>query len=327
MSAHSFELMSPSDGSKQSRERRKGLGLTVMVALFATMETASTSFATTSAVSPYTVNVVQCAAGAVTLLLVAASRGQQLYVHQDVFGICMQFGISFWFFLWGYVKALVFLQVVDLTAISVGVSPIVSTVVGCVLLGEAFSAYKVFVLLRNIAVVVIILGCPKADDEASILQGIIWGVVMCIGTAFMRTSQRKIPKTPAATTTFYGYALNTLLWLPPGAFRCRIPFLWPTELQDEISDHAHPWPVWLAVALGGILGALLVALQGVVLVYLDVGTYSMWVSPLYLMLSTVWQGFASGATLPRRALAGVFLQVVGSVIDFWLDQRINIGAH
>ena len=33
------------------------------------------------------------------------------------------------------------------------------------------------VLVRNVAVVVIILGYPKAADESSMLQGFFWGVV------------------------------------------------------------------------------------------------------------------------------------------------------
>jgi hypothetical protein len=174
------ELGSPADDSAQSdgSGRMKGIGLTVMVAVFATAETAATSFATSSTVPQYTVNVVQCAAGAVTLVLVAACGSmQQLVVKRAVFMICMEFGMAFWFFLWGYVKALLFLPVVDVTAISVGVSPIVSTIVGCFLLGESFSMYKVFILLRNIAVVVIILGYPKAADESSMMQGFFWGVV------------------------------------------------------------------------------------------------------------------------------------------------------
>jgi hypothetical protein len=78
------------------------------------------------------------------------------------------------------------------------------------------------------------------------------------------------------------------------------------------------------MALGGILGALLVALQGVVLVYLDVGTYSMWVSPLYLMLTTVWQGLFS--PLPSRVFAGIAIQVVGSILDFMMEQQAD-AAH
>jgi hypothetical protein len=148
---------------------------------------------------------------------------------------------------------------------------------------------------------------------------------MCIGTAVMRTSQRKIPTTPAVTTTFYGYAMNALMWLPPGGLRMRIPLLWPAEIpQDDIPEDTEPLPVWLCMVLGGILGALLVALQGVVLQYLDVGTYSMWVSPLYLMLTTVWQGLYS--PLPERVFAGIALQAAGSILDFVMEQQAD-GGH
>ena len=94
MSAQPFELGSQSSGSKLRHGRRTGLGLTVLVALFATLETASTSFATTSAVSPYTVNVVQCFAGTATLWMVAMSRRQQLYVQQNVFLICIYYRLK-----------------------------------------------------------------------------------------------------------------------------------------------------------------------------------------------------------------------------------------
>jgi hypothetical protein len=321
------ELGSPADAATKADAggRIKGLGLTVAVAVFATAETAATSFATTSTVPQYTVNVVQCAAGMVTLWVIAAYTSQPLAVKRTVFMICMEFGLAFWFFLWGYVKALLYLPVVDVTAISVGISPIVSTVVGCFLLGESFSAYKAFVLVRNVAVVVIILGYPKAADESSMLQGFFWGVVMCIGTAVMRTSQRKIPTTPAVTTTFYGYAMNALMWLPPGGLRMRIPMLWPAEIpQDDIPEDTEPLPVWICMALGGILGALLIALQGIVLVYLDVGTYSMWVSPLYLMLTTVYQGFFG--PLPKRVFAGIAIQAIGSILDFIMEQQAD-GGH
>ena len=69
------------------------------------------------------------------------------------------------------------------------------------------------------------------------------------------------------------------MWLPPGGLDFRVPILWPREPQDESPVDSVPLPVWFCMALGGIFGALLIALQGVVLLYLDVGTYSMWVSP------------------------------------------------
>jgi hypothetical protein len=304
---------------ERKRDRIKGIGLTCVVSFLMTSEAAATSFATTSAVPQYTVNFTHCLAGLLTAWLVAVCTGAQLAVDRPVFILCMEFGVAMWFFLWGYVKALLFMEVVDVTALNVGFSPIASTALGAFMLGETFTSYKAFVLLRNVAVVVIILGFPKGADSATILQGYLWGAVMCIGMAFMRTVQRKIATTPAVTTTFYGLAFNTITWFPPGGMQWRIPFLWPAEPQDGNPEDDLPFPVWLCMALGGVFAGLLVALQGVVLVLLDVGTYSMWVSPVFLVLSTIWQGFVT--PLPSRVFAGIAFQIVGSVLDFVVERR------
>ena len=114
-------------------------------------------------------------------------------------------------------------------------------------------------------------------------------------------------------------------WLPPGALSWRIPFLWPREPQDQYPADSLPLAVWLCMVLGGVFGGLLVALQGIVLVYLDVGTFSMWVAPIFLVLSTAWQGLTS--PLPSRVFAGIGLQVVGSIVDFAIEQRAKGAGH
>merc|ERR1711957_1099952 len=105
----------------------------------------------------------------------------------------------------------------------------------------------------------------------------------------MRIVQRSNETVPGVVLMFWGYTLNTLLWLPPGSIppKLRIPFLWPSLPQDGHDLFQTPAEVWGIMFLSGFFGAGIMLAQGQALKHLDIATYSMICTPLALVLSVL----------------------------------------
>jgi len=222
-------------------------------------------------------------------------------------------------------------------ASSSSVSPMLSVALGYLLLSEPADFLKLVGLVRNVAVVVLVIDplgffgdeghakaaahedptapIPVSGSENKLVLGFFWCSVACLGTVFMRVIQRSIANVPSSVTSFWCFALNTILWFPPGSSppKLRVPILWPPTPQDAQSLDFVPPVVWMCAILSGCMGAVMIAGQAVALSHIDVGTYSNLVSPLNLVFSFLVD-LVSQDTVPKlRVLIGVTLAVAGIV--------------
>jgi hypothetical protein len=154
-------------------------------------------------------------------------------------------------------------------------------------------------------------------------MGFMWILVAQSGSAVMRVVQRSDDSTPGPVLMFWGYCLNTLLWLPPGSIppKVRLPFLWPAVPQDKYDVWSIPLASFGVMALSGVLGALLMVCQGQALKHLAVGTYSTLVTPLGLVFTMLYSAMKS--SLGWLVWLGVSLQVVALMADMYVEKRAS----
>jgi len=311
------------DGVQQFQPNRAvGLLLTGAVALTMLSTTVVTSFASNASVPNYTQNFIRCLAAAVTLRIATLCRGEAVGLNKEQVKPCMDFAIADWFFLWGYVKALIGVTVLQFASMTNAIGPLIAAILGCLFLGEGIGAYKIFALFRNVALALLIVNpFDGASSAAQLLVGAWWVCVAGLGTGFTRIVQRSTDSVPGTVLTFWGYVVNTLLWLPPGCTppKLRIPVLWPHVPQDAHNILKTPMDVWIVMTLSGVFGAAVMVIQGYALKHLDVATYSMLVTPLSLVLTTLYSA-AQEAPDPMT-MVGVVLQVLAMLADMYLDKR------
>jgi drug/metabolite transporter (DMT)-like permease len=270
----------------------------------------------------YTQNFTRCFAAALSLFVIAKVRGDALLPDRATVRACLVFGSADWFFLWGYVKALIFVTVLEFSAISTAFTPIVCAVLGYVALGETMSRYKMCGLLRNVVLGLMIVDPFSAEISVRrVTTGFIWILVAASGTGVMRLVQRSNDKVPGVVLMFWGYTLNTLLWLPPGSIppKLRIPILWPSLPQDSTDLFLLPKETWAVMFASGFLGAGIMLAQGQALKHLDVATFSMIVTPLALVLSVLHS--AVDHPLELVVWIGIALQVCAVAVDMYLEKR------
>merc|ERR1712232_853976 len=140
-----------------------------------------------------------------------------------------------------------------------------------------------------------------------------WGVVACSGTVFMRIGQRSLAHAPSTVTSFWCFAINTVLWLPPGSIppAVRVPFLWPKTPADAIGFPEVPVIIWVCAVISGFAGGLMIQGQAVTLRYIDVGTYSTLVSPLALVFGFLMDLASEKKAQPIQVILGILLAILG----------------
>jgi len=204
-----------------------------------------------------------------------------------------------------------------------GLSPVISTVVSLTCLGEGLSKYKMFVLVRNAGLTLMIVNPfgTDATDFSKLIAGVAWVSVAALGTGTMRVVQRSNDAVPGTVLTFWGFAINSMLWFPPGCVppELRVEVLWPPVPQDQHDINNTPVITWIIMCFSGILGAALMVVQGWALQHLDVGTYSMTVTPLGLVFSTLYGALQK--PLAHVVILGVVLQVLALLLDMYLEKR------
>jgi len=271
----------------------------------------------------YTQNFVRCFAAAATLRIATWLRGERVLVAKEAVRQCASFGLADWFFLWGNVKALIGISVLQYASMSNALGPGVAAILGYICLKEGLSGYRIFALVRNLALAFLIVN-PFGEGMTSISAlavGLWWVLVAAGGTATMRIVQRSNKSVPGTVLTFWGYVINTILWFPPGCIppQLRIPFLWPSVPADKADLFALPATIWIVMLLSGVFGAGVMVAQGLALKHLDVAMFSTIVTPLGLVLTTLYS--ALKAPLGWPALVGVLLQVVALIADAYKDKR------
>lgn len=318
-----------------------GYVLTAGLAAVSTSTTFVTGIASSCLALPgYTENFMRCFMACCTMGAICVRTKRS--VAQDPATMWAGFWLSVadWFFLWGYVKCLRFLNTDQYSAVAVSMTPIFSIVLGALFLREKPSFMKLVGMIRNVVVVILVLDPlgffasektasdqPSQPQDASsgsnLMVGFSWAMVACLGTVFMRIVQRRLTHVPGEVTSFWCFAINTVLWFPPGSIppEIRISFLWPETPQDAVGFAQVPIFVWACTAVSGLLGALMISGQAFTLRYIDVGTFSNLIQPLNLVFSLVVVT-ATQKTLPQaRVMGGVLLAILGIAIETFVDQR------
>lgn len=263
-------------------------------------------------------NFIRCLGAVVTLRIITLCRGECVTIPKGTLQQCIKFGLSDWFFLWGYAKALIFLTALQWGAINNALGPCVASMMGFLFINEVLSKYRMFALVRNSMLALLIVNpfSGGAAAGAGLLTGLGWVLVAAMGTGGMRIVQRCNTSVPGTVLTFWGYVINTLLWFPPGCIpsKLRLPFL-----QDTADPWAVPAQTWIIMAMSGVLGAGVMVAQGFALEHLDIATYSTLMTPLWLVLATLYS--AVKKPLDSLVWAGVALQVAALLFDAYKEKR------
>jgi drug/metabolite transporter (DMT)-like permease len=142
--------------------------------------------------------------------------------------------------------------------------------------------------------------------------------VACFGTAGMRVVQRRAAALPSTVLALWGHVVCAIVWLLPGLMhRFRFPVFLPPTPQDGFALHDVPLLAWISMLASGTCGALVITLQGVILVqYLDVSTYSVVVASGLIVLAVAVDHVVLGSALQVYQMAGVTLALFGGVTDY-----------
>lgn len=300
-----------------------GFAYTFLVALLCLLTVIVTKLVSDSKDVPrYTQNFFRCLAAATSLGIICLATGKSIRLPMRRVKPALAFGGGDWVFLWGFVKCLIYISVLQYSALASALGPIVASLMSYWMIGEELEKYKIFVLVRNALFVPLIVN-PFAGGEfdlANFLWGLLWVLVAEIGGGLMRVVQRTNDHMSGLTLTFWGYFINTLLWMPPGCIppKLRVPFLWPEVVQDQYDVWAIPPFTWVVMCLSGVFGGLIMVTQGLALENLDVGTYSMTFTPLVLVLSILYGAFSHNLGL--MVWIGITLQVIGLATDLYLER-------
>lgn len=316
-------LVDKAAGAPEGQNRFLGYVWTFIVAAIMLLTIIITGLIAKSGDIPaYTQNFTRCFAAASSLGVLAKVQGVPLLPQKAMVRPCLVFGWADWFFLWGYVKALIFVTVLQFSAINTAFTPIVCALMSFVVLGEKMSGYQMCGLLRNVVLGLMIVN-PFGGEipMGTLVTGFIWILVAACGTGAMRIVQRSNETVPGVVLMFWGYTLNTLLWFPPGSIppKLRIPFLWPSLPQDGYDLFQTPAEVWGIMLLSGFLGAGIMLAQGQALKHLDIATYSMICTPLALVLSVLHSALSN--SLDQLVWIGLALQVCAVAADIYQDKR------
>lgn len=306
----------------------KGYSLTVLIAIINLAELLATGqISAHSTIPGYTQNFARSIIGVFVIGLASILHRESLDIRGAIV-TCLQFGTASWFFQWGYTKCLISLSQLQYTAANVSVGPVIGVILGFALLGEMIGLYKTLVMVRNVVVVFFILyadgsGARSASilgDSTSIIPGFLWALVAFCGTAGMRIVQRTSLNMTPAKLAFWGYLMNVVLWFPPGCGKVRMSFLWPVVPQDKNDIFTVPATTWMTLVISGVFGTSIIIIQGWVLKYLDVGTYSITIAPLILFSSTIYDIFEHGTGLCM--LLGLAIAGLGFAYDMYLESSL-----
>jgi hypothetical protein len=313
-----------------------GYGLTILMGATGAAVTVVTSVASKAVALPhYSENLIRCMSAAITMGITCLVSRQTLIRDRKTMISSVWLAVADWFFLWGYVLCLSYFDSTDYAATSISMTSVLSILLGAVWLSETISITKIVSIVRNVVVVILVIDplgffSSVADSSSesnpagsNLIAGFAWGCVACLGTVFMRIVQRQLVHVPSQVTSFWCFAINTVLWFPPGSIppEIRLPVLWPTTPADSIGFDKVPVIVWVCAAVSGLTGALLIAGQAIVLRYIDVGTYSTLVAPLSLVFGFLIDLFSSGEAKPMRVICGVLIAVIGVAFDAVLNAR------
>lgn len=321
-----------------------GYLLTIGLASLSAVITLVTGLASKAVALPhYTENFVRCFSGSITLAIMCKVSGTKMKQDPATMKSSAWLACADWFFLWGYVEAMQYFTPTQYSATSISMTPILSVPLGLLFLSESVSITKLIGMLRNVMVVILVIdpfgffsepgssgsqpaspGTPNASST-SLISGFVWGLVACLGSVFMRIVQRRLTHVPSIVTSFWCFAINAVLWFPPGSIppEIRVPFLWPTTPQDHLGLGAVPASIWLATMFSGCLGALMISGQAITLKYIDVGTFSTLIAPLNLVFSFAITAFTTSTPQPPRAMYGVLLAILGIVAETCVNKFAN----
>eukprot|EP00928_Gymnodinium_smaydae_P037525 TRINITY_DN2602_c0_g1_i1.p1 TRINITY_DN2602_c0_g1~~TRINITY_DN2602_c0_g1_i1.p1 ORF type:complete len:379 (-),score=44.11 TRINITY_DN2602_c0_g1_i1:309-1445(-) len=337
----------PDEGSSSAEPKPSpiiGYMLTAGLALLSSMITIVTGVASKAVALPhYTENFIRCLSASIVLFFYCMFSGDKLIQDFKTMRSALWLAIADWFFLWGYVKSMSYLNATEFSATSVSMTPVLSVALGFLLLSEKTSAIKLIGMIRNLVVVIAVIdpfgffrsskssaNTSDAADPYAMALGFTWGLVACCGTVLMRIIQRSLVGVSSSMTSFWCFAVNTLLWFPPGSVppEIRLPFLWPKTPDDVVHLAAIPASVWGCAIASGCLGGIVIAVQAVTLRYIDVGTYSTLVAPMCLIFSFIVDCLMQQSLQPPRVMCGILLAVVGIVIEaVMLDQKKGVAPR
>jgi MFS family permease len=325
--ADGYEKLMDEDGAMPEARSStlQGYILTIALAALSSSVTLVTGIASKSvALPPYTENFVRCFSASITMLVLCVFSGERMIRDLTTMRNSCWLAVADWFFLWGYVKTMAHFDTTQFAAENVSMTPILSVLLGFFLLSERSSVTKIAAMLRNIVVVILVIdpfGFFKeygsagghASSDKGFMSGFAWCLLACLGTVFMRIVQRSLTHVPSTVTSFWCFAINTVLWFPPGSIppEIRLSFLWPQTAEDRIGLQQVPPFVWVCTLFSGMMGALIVAGQAVTLRYIDVGTYSNLCAPLSLVCSFLVDALSQSSPQSPRVVFGVSLAVIG----------------
>jgi drug/metabolite transporter (DMT)-like permease len=179
---------------------------------------------------------------------------------------------------------------------------------------------------RNLLVVVLVLnpavlfshGDPQSSGDKDVRLGLCWGLLACFGTAGMRVVQRRAAAVPSTVLALWGHVVCAVVWLLPGLLhRFRFPVFLPPTPQDSFALGSVPLMAWVSMIASGTCGALVITLQGIILVqYLDVSTYSVVVASGLIVLAVAVDRVVLGSALQVYQVAGVALALGGGAMDY-----------
>lgn len=199
--------------------------------------------------------------------------------------------------------ALSMLPLAEATAISFS-APLFATILSAIVLREKVMWHRWGAIILGFIGVLIIV---QPGGSALPMQGVVIGLASALGTGVVVIMLRQIAETESATVTVFWFNIACL-----AVTALPMPFLFQN----------HGSHVWIALALGGLMGGIAQILMTSALRYAPVSVLAPF-DYLQIVWATLW-GFVLFAALPSvEAILGAGLIAISGIYVVWRERKMR----
>lgn len=280
--------------------------------------------------TPYFINFVYDLIGALVTgtLCVVEQTGMGL----GSWKLLLANSMTLWLYQWASLHALKMLPLAVVAGLNSSINPIFGAIFSTLVLGERPTSWFLVVLVRNIAVIWLMLTplikmSQEKDDshsQNSIVFGIPWTVLLSLSVGASMTLQRTMKTESPMLITFWGLAINTILWMPPGLWpTLRVPGLWPPTDNDGKTMHRIAM-AWLPAA--AIVGVSAFVFTTKALHMMELPAFVVVFGPVLIGMNCV-HDLLEGNIVSKLTLVGLTVVILGLVMDVVLNRSMTDAAH
>lgn len=264
-------------------------------------------------------------------LMAALLTGTFVILEQRGFGLeswklLLANAMCTWLYQWASLHALEVLPLSVVAGLNSSINPLFGAVFSALFLAEKPTCWFGVVLLRNTAVIWLMLlpllgPAGNADVQVGVFGGILWTVVLAFSVGTSMTLQRMLKVVSPLAINFWALAVNAVLWLPPASSTSvRLPLLWPPTHNDGKTVQGSAW-LWMATA--AVVGSLAGVVTSKAMHEMELPAFVLVFGPVLIGMNCIFD-VLSHNEMYWLTLLGLAVLVLGLIGDVALDKQVTI---